>query len=240
MCLDIRNASLACFIFLVCSCCGCGSNTNTAPISPEAQPMAAPSFPAPPPLDSRPKLVAFGDSFTAGYGIDDWRKNYPSLLQHDLDAAGFDLQVVNRGRSGDTSTQALARLGEALSVGDVRIFIVALGGNDVFRGIDRDETKSSLAEIMKRAKQKRARVLICGYEVIGDSDEARSVRQMYVDLARENSVPLLPSLLAGVQQDPNLLLPDCVHPNEAGAKVVEQNVWKALQPLLRNEPRKGR
>jgi acyl-CoA thioesterase-1 len=196
------------------------------------------SFPMPPPLDSRPKLVAFGDSFTAGLGIDDWRENYPSLLQNDLDNAGFNLQVINRGRSGDTSTQALARLDEALGVGDIRVFVVALGGNDVFRNLPLAETKASLAGIVSRAKTKSAKVLLCGYEVMDDTEQARAVKQMYADLARENNIELLPSLLGGVQQHPELLLPDGVHPNEAGARVVEQNVWKALQPLLRDEPRK--
>jgi acyl-CoA thioesterase-1 len=238
MCLDIRNAVVACFIFLVCYCSGCGGHTSNASTNPEPQTMATPSIPAPPPLDARPKLVAFGDSFTAGLGIDDWRKNYPSLLQQDLDAAGFDLQVINRGRSGDTSTEGLARLDEALNVGDARIFVVALGGNDISRNVPLAETKASLAEIIKRAHGKGAKVLLCGYEVMAGAEKAAAVKQMYEELARENSVELLPSFLSGVQRDPNLLQPDGVHPNEAGARVVEQNVWKALQPMLIREPRK--
>jgi len=236
--LDIRNVAAACFIFLVSLCCGCGGQTSTNVMDSQPEPIPTASIPAPPPFDSRPKLVAFGDSFTAGWGFDDWRKNYPSLLQQDLDAARIDLQVINRGRSGDTSAQGLARLDEALNVGDVRVFVVALGGNDIFRNVPLDETRSSLDKIIRRAKAKGAKVLLCGYEVMDGLENAKAVKQMYEDLARENSVEFLPSLLTGVQQHPDLLLLDGVHPNEAGARVVEQNVWKALQPVLRDEPRK--
>ena len=233
---DIRNLCLASFIFLACFCVGCGVRNTAASTGTVPDASAPPSYPPPPPLDARPKLVAFGDSFTAGLGIDDWRKTYPALLQDDLDATGFDLQVVNRGRTGDTSTQGLARLPEALGTGEVRIFILSLGGNDVFRGVPRDETRASLAEIIQQAKAKRAKVLLCGYEPL-DADRATPMREMYAELAREKNVQLLPSLLQGVQQDPKLLLPDGVHPNEDGVKVVEQNVWKALQPLLHDEPK---
>jgi acyl-CoA thioesterase-1 len=235
---DIRNLGLASFIFLICACVGCGVGSNTAPANATPEPATTSPISTPPPMDSRPKVVAFGDSFTAGAGIDDWRKNYPSRLQEEMDKAGFGLQVVNRGRSGDTSTQGLGRIDEALGAGEIRIFIVAFGGNDVVRGVDLNETKSSLAEIIKRAKEKGAKVLLCGYDPPGDPGRARSMREMYAALARENDVTLLPSLLAGVQQDPKLLLPDGVHPNEQGAKVIEQSVWKALQPLLSGEKKR--
>ncbi len=220
--------------------CGCGGVTRTSTANATPEPTSSASLPTPPPLDARPKVVAFGDSFTAGLGIDDSRKTYPALLQEDMDKGGWDLQVVNRGRSGDTSTQGLARLDEALGVGDIRIFILALGANDVVKGVGREETKASLAAIMGRAREKGAKVLLCGYGPPGDPERARSMREMYAGLARENGATLLPSLLAGVQQDPKLLLSDGVHPNEEGARVVAQNVWTALQPLLRDEPKAKR
>ena len=235
---DIRNRLLASFIFLACLCFGCGGSTDTASTNATSEPSITPSIAASPPLDSRPKVIAFGDSFTAGLGINDWRKAYPAILQEDLDKAGFELQVVNRGRAGDTSTQGLARLDEALGLGQIRVFILFLGPNDVVKGVDPDETRASLLEIIRRAKTTGAKVLLCGYEPKSDPERARSMRAMYADLARENGVTLLPSLIGAVQQDPNLLLPDGVHPNEEGAKVIEQNVWKALQPLLRGEPKK--
>jgi acyl-CoA thioesterase-1 len=229
---DIRNAALACFIFLVVSCLGCGASADVAKTAPDPTPMR--SIPTPPPLDSRPKLVAFGDSFTAGLGIEDWRHNYPSLLQQDLDKAGLNIQVVNRGRPGDTSTQGLARIDEALGTGEVRIFILALGGNDVFKKVPIAETRISLTRIITAATDKGAKVLLCGYKPVDDTSK-KAMDAMYADLAAEYQVALMPSLLEGVQDNPDLLLPDGVHPNEAGARVIEQNVWKALQPLLVNE-----
>src|SRR6478609_8558310 len=95
---DIRNLAIASFIFLVCGCLGCGEKKVTETLQPSPKASPTTSLPTPPLVDARPKLVAIGDSFTSGYGIDDWRKNYPSLLQEDLDRAGYDLQVVNRGR----------------------------------------------------------------------------------------------------------------------------------------------
>ncbi|MFL6375826.1 MAG: arylesterase [Pyrinomonadaceae bacterium] len=224
-------------MFLVICCFGCGQNEKMAAVNnTQMQPTTTPSGPPPPPLDARAKVVAFGDSFTAGYGIDDWRKSYPALLQDELDRAGYQLQVVNRGRSGDTSGQGLSRAWESLTTGDIHIFILALGANDSFKDVAPADTKRNLAEIIKQARAKGAKVLLCGYEP-RDAEKAKLLKPVYAELAKENDVPLLPSLLQGAQQDPKLLLSDGAHPNEDGLKVVEQNVWKALQPLLRDEKR---
>lgn len=231
--MNIRVLILASFSFLALGCTTSGSISS----SPTPEAPTAVVLPTPPPLDSRPKLVAFGDSFTVGSGIADWRKNYPSLLQADLDRAGYDLQVVNRGRGGDSSTQGLARLDEAFTTGDVRFFVLALGGNDVARHIPLDETITSLDAIIKTATARGAKVLICGYRP-PDPELAPTMAGMYSQLSAQNHAALLPSLLDGVEQHPDLLQPDGVHPNEAGARVVEQNVWKALQPLLKDSPRK--
>lgn len=233
---DIRNLVTASFMFLVLGTLACGNSGQVA--NKLSTPASDPStLPTPPPVDpGRPKLVAFGDSLTAGPGIEDWRRTFPGLLQADLDAKGYGLQVINRGRSGDTSAQGLARLQEALDLGHVEVFILQLGANDGFKKLPIAETRANLNEIIRRAKAVGARVLLCGWEP-PDGDR-EPMRKMYADLARENDVSLMPLFLKDVANDPSRLQSDGVHPNEDGAKVVEQNVLTALQPLL-NEYKKS-
>ncbi len=187
----------------------------------------------------RPRIVVLGDSLTAGLGLPVDR-SYPALLQQRLDREGLAYEVVNAGVSGDTSAGGLRRLDWALQGGNVAVLVVELGANDGLRGLPVSQMKQNLRTIIRVGKARGARVLLAGMEAppnVGAIYTAE-FRQVYRELAREEGVDLLPFLLAGVAGVPSLNQPDGIHPNEAGARSVEQHVWTALQKLLGREPAK--
>jgi acyl-CoA thioesterase-1 len=180
---------------------------------------------------SRPRIVALGDSLTAGLGIAP-QEAYPALLQARLDAAGLSYEVVNAGVSGDTSAGGLSRLAWAMD-GDVRILIVALGGNDALRGLPIEELKRNLSSIIERARARQIAVLLAGMEAPPNfgRDYTVTFRQAYVDLARQHGVLLVPFLLEGVAGVPALNQRDGIHPTPEGARIVADTLWTALRPL---------
>jgi acyl-CoA thioesterase-1 len=180
----------------------------------------------------RPRIVVLGDSLTAGYGLDA-PQAYPALLQRRLDEAGLAYEVVNMGVSGDTSAGGLRRLDWALE-GDVRILIVALGGNDALRGLPPADLERNLGAIIDRARARGIDVLLCGMEAPPNLGAAYTdaFRDVYRRLAREKRVALLPFLLEGVAGDPQLNQADGIHPNEEGARRIADLVWTRLEPML--------
>ncbi|HEY2433046.1 MAG TPA: arylesterase [Vicinamibacterales bacterium] len=174
-----------------------------------------------------------GDSLTAGLGLAP-SQAYPALLQDTLNAAGDNWEVVNAGVSGDTSAAGLERTDWALDQGNVRILVLELGANDGLRGLPPDAMKKNLAAIIERAQHKRIAVLLAGMEAPPNfgPDYTVSFRQVYRDLAREYKVPLLPFLLDKVAGVPGLNQGDGIHPNVEGARIVADNVWRALRPLV--------
>jgi acyl-CoA thioesterase-1 len=178
-------------------------------------------------------VVFLGDSLTAGYGLPRREDAFPALLQRRIDEAGLGFEAVNMGVSGDTTAGGLRRLDWALD-GDVRVLVVALGGNDGLRGLGADQMRSNLAAIIEGAQARGIRVLLCGIEAppnLGPRYTAE-FRRVFRDLAREKDVALLPFLLEGVAGDASLNQPDGIHPNEAGAARMADLVWAALRPLL--------
>jgi acyl-CoA thioesterase-1 len=179
----------------------------------------------------RPRIVALGDSLTAGLGLSQ-DQAYPRLLQDRLDATGLNFEVVNAGVSGDTSAGGLSRLDWALE-GDVRILIVALGGNDGLRGLPPEELGRNLATIIEIAQDRGVRVILAGMEAPPNFGAAYTAgfRSVYVDLAERFDVRLIPFLLEGVAGDPDLNQSDGIHPTEAGATVIADTLWAVLRPL---------
>jgi len=178
-----------------------------------------------------PRIVFIGDSLTSGRGLSAVRA-YPAVLQHRLDEAGWRYRVVNAGVSGDTSGRALDRLPAALD-GDVRLLVVALGANDALRGVPIVELKTNLARIIEAAQGRRIRVLLCGLEDRSDgSAYTKGFHAAYQDLAARYQVPLVPSLLDHVLDDPARMQPDTLHPNAAGAVAIAATVWPYLEPLV--------
>ena len=180
---------------------------------------------------TRPRIAVLGDSLTAGLGVSK-AAAFPSLLQQRVDAAGLDFEVVNAGVSGDTSAGGLARLDWALD-GDVRILIVALGGNDCLRGLPPEELQRNLAQIIERAQARGIAVVLAGMEAPPNygRDYIVSFHKVYPALAAKYSVALVPFLLQGVAGNETLNQRDGIHPTAAGARIVADNVWAILKPI---------
>lgn len=192
---------------------------------------AAPSASAAP--SSRPRIVALGDSLTAGYGIGK-DQSYPAVLQRRLDAEGYRYDVVNAGVSGDTSAGGLSRLDWSLD-GDVRILILALGANDGLRGLPPADMRRNLATIIERAQERRIQVLLAGMEALTNlgPQYQRSFHDVFPELARQYHPAFVPFLLEGVAGRPELNQPDGVHPTSDGARAIAEHLWPVLQPLLK-------
>ncbi|MCU1381382.1 MAG: Lysophospholipase L1-like esterase [Acidobacteria bacterium] len=208
---------------------GAESRAAAAPAPASAIPPATPA--AGPAATARPRIAVLGDSLTAGLGVAK-AAAYPSLLQERLDAAHLDFEVVNAGVSGDTSAGGLARLDWTLD-GDVRILIVALGGNDGLRGLPAEELQRNLAQIIERAQARGITVILAGMEAPPNygRDYIVAFHKVYPALAATYRVAFVPFLLQGVAGNDALNQRDGIHPTAAGARIVADNVWTVLKPL---------
>lgn len=184
-------------------------------------------------VDPRPRVVFLGDSLTAGLGLSP-DQAYPALIQQKIDDAGLKYQVVNAGVSGDTSAGGLSRLDWALD-GDVRVLVVALGGNDGLRGLPAEELRRNLSTIVERAQARGIAVVLAGMEAPPNFGRAYvvSFHQVYPDLAKRYGVPLIPFLLQDVAGVDGLNQRDGIHPTAEGARTVAENVWSVLRPTLK-------
>jgi acyl-CoA thioesterase-1 len=195
-----------------------------------AAPVPAPSE-QPSPSSSAPRIVILGDSLTAGLGLP-VQQSYPALLQQRLKAEGLNYDVVNAGVSGDTSAGGLSRLDWSLQ-GDVRILVVALGGNDALRGLPVDELRANLGRIIERAQAKDISVILAGMEAPPNwgRDYDVAFHKVYPALAQQYHVPLVPFLLQDVAGSDALNQPDGIHPTAEGARIVADNIWRVLKPV---------
>jgi acyl-CoA thioesterase-1 len=181
---------------------------------------------------TRPRIVFLGDSLTAGYGLD-IEQSVPSLVQKQLDADGYAYEVVNAGVSGDTSAGGLRRLEWSLD-GDVRVLVLELGANDGLRGLPVADMKKNLKAIIGTARSRGIDVLLTGMEAPPNYGEAYTseFRRAFRDLAGEEHVAFMPFYLYEVAGISTLNIADGMHPNPAGARIVEANLWRSLKPLL--------
>jgi acyl-CoA thioesterase-1 len=188
---------------------------------------------APPPVDTRPVIVAFGDSLTAGFGADPG-KSFPDFLQKDLDATGLHWRVVNAGVSGNTTTDGLSRLNETLAY-KPRITIVEFGGNDGLRGLPIATTRTNLEQIVQKLQGAGSKIVLAGMTLPPNygADYIKPFQQIYVDLAIQYKVPRIPFLLDGVATHPDLMQRDGIHPTAQGNEIVAKTVMRYLKPLLK-------
>jgi acyl-CoA thioesterase-1 len=181
-------------------------------------------------LDSRKTILFFGDSITAGYGIDE-QEAFPALIQQRLDSLGMPWRAVNAGLSGETSAGGLRRIDWLLQQ-PVDILILELGGNDGLRGVSPNETRRNLEEIIDRtrAKYPEVRIILAGMQVPPNlgPDYAASFADVYPSVARNKKVELIPFILDGVGGIPELNLPDGIHPTAEGHRIVAETVWRGL------------
>ena len=185
--------------------------------------------------DGRPaRILFFGDSLTAGYGLDP-SQAYPALIQRKIDAVELNAVAIVGAVSGDTSAGGLRRIDWMLRQ-PVDIFVLALGANDGLRGVGLASTEANLNSIMSkvRAKYPGVTLVVAGMQMppsIG-AEYASDFAAIYSRIAEESQAELIPFLLEGVGGVVELNLPDRLHPNAAGQKVLAENVWRVLEPLL--------
>ncbi len=180
----------------------------------------------------RPKIVAFGDSLTAGFGVSA-EESYPAQLQRKLDQAGYRYQVINAGVSGDTTAGGVRRIDWVLK-SRPRIVIVELGANDGLRGLDLKETRSNLEQILQRLRAAGVTVVLTGMKLppnYGAEYEGRFTA-LYGDLARRYDATHLPFFLEGVAAHPALNQADGIHPTGEGYRLVVDHLMPVLEPLL--------
>jgi acyl-CoA thioesterase I len=185
---------------------------------------------------SKPKklILFFGNSLTAGYGIE-LEEAFPGLTAQRIDSLGLDYRVINAGLSGETTASGLSRL-EWFLEEEPAIFVLELGANDGLRGITPDETKKNLKGIVQLVKSKypSTRILLAGMQIPPNMGQefAGAFRAVFPEVAQEENVTLIPFLLEGVAGDPDLNLPDGIHPTEAGHKIVFETIWPYLEKLI--------
>lgn len=183
-------------------------------------------------------ILCFGDSITAGYGLDDTNAAYPALLQKKIDSLDLDYTVINSGLSGETSAGGKSRIDWVLQK-DVDIFLLELGGNDGLRGIPLSETKSNLQDIIKRVKDKNSatKIILAGMELPPNmgQDYTSEFRAVFAEIAKQNTdITFIPFILKDVGGNPELNQSDGIHPTEKGHKIVANTVWDVLKPMLKS------
>jgi acyl-CoA thioesterase-1 len=182
-------------------------------------------------------IVALGDSLTAGYGLSR-QQAWPALIAEKMRAAAYEFEIVNAGSSGDTTAGGLRRLPAILRAHQkIDVFIVELGINDAFRGVDLSQIRDNLQAIIDetRARHPNAAIVVAGMQLPGYSSEdyVSAFGSMFASVAKKNRATSIPFFLEGVAGNPALNQWDRVHPNAAGQRVLAENVWRVLEPLLR-------
>jgi acyl-CoA thioesterase-1 len=181
-----------------------------------------------------PVVIFFGTSLTAGYGLDP-EQAFPSLIEKKARDEGLPITAVNAGLSGETSAGAVRRIDWVLRT-PADLVVIEVGANDALRGLSPDAARANLERVVSaaRTKQPRAKLVLIQMEAPPNYGAAytRSFRTVYSDVARKENIPLLPFLLNGVAGISRLNQPDGVHPNLSGERIVADNIWKSLKPIV--------
>ncbi len=243
------RAIALCLIAGVAGTAGCGSDRN---IKSESMTSEAKDNMTAVKGDSRstvplsssvrkPVVLFFGTSLTAGYGLEP-EQAFPSLVEKKADSAGLPIRAVNAGLSGETTAGAARRIDWVLRT-PADVIVIEVGANDALRGLAPDAAKSNLESLIAsvRRKQPRARIVLVQMEAPPNFGAAytRSFRSIYADVAKRENLTLLPFLLNGVAGIPRFNQPDGIHPNLAGERIVADNVWRALEPVISQLDRAG-
>ena len=180
-------------------------------------------------------ILCFGDSITAGYGLDDSNDAYPAILQQKIDSLKLDYTVINSGVSGETSAGGKSRIDWVIKQ-NINIFLLELGANDGLRGVSLSETRSNLQAIIDivREKSPETTIILAGMELPPNMGQEYTTefRTLYADLAEKNNIAFIPFILKDVGGIATLNQSDGIHPTVEGHKIVANTVWETLKPLL--------
>ena len=184
--------------------------------------------------DTVKTIVFFGNSITAGYGLE-MSEAFPALIQRKIDSLALPYKVVNAGVSGETSSGGDGRIDWVLRQ-PVDVFVLELGGNDGLRGIPVTETRKNLQSIIDKVKAKNpaVKIIIAGMQIPPNMGKQYTgeFRSMYPELAKKNDIALIPFLLEGVGGEAKFNQDDGIHPTAEGQKILAQNVWEVLKGML--------
>lgn len=186
----------------------------------------------------RPTVVFLGDSLTAGFGLSQ-EEAYPALVAQALEKRGLPIRAVNAGVSGDTSSAGLQRLNWLLRQ-KPDLLVIALGGNDMLRGIPPEETRRNLEQIIVEARKQGARPVLLGIRAFSNLGipYRKKFDSLFADLARKDQVALLPFFIRDTAMDPALNQADALHPNAKGQQKIARRVTDFLEPLIRKTSRR--
>jgi acyl-CoA thioesterase-1 len=181
----------------------------------------------------RPVLACFGDSITAGYGLDSGQ-SFPDALQRDLDRRGYRYLVSNQGTSGATTKDAVTGLPSLLRLRP-EIVIVEFGGNDGLRGLPLDQTRRNLDQVLTTLENAHIRVLLAGITLPPNygPDYIRSFAQVFREIAAKHHTAFVPMIYQGLIDVPGVIQPDGIHPTAKGSEIIANTLLPALKPLLR-------
>lgn len=180
-------------------------------------------------------ILCFGDSITAGYGLDDSADAYPGLLQQKIDSLNLNYTVINSGVSGETTAGGKSRIDWVIKQ-HIDFFLLELGANDGLRGVPLSETRANLQAIIDVVKSKspETTIILAGMEMPPNMGQEYTTefRQLYADIAEENNLEFIPFILKDVGGIAALNLGDGIHPNVEGHKILAKTVWEVLEPLI--------
>jgi acyl-CoA thioesterase I len=184
-------------------------------------------------------ILFFGNSLTAGYGLDKPDLAFPGLIQQRVDSLDLPYKVVNAGLSGETTAGGKSRIDWLLKKQPVDVFVLELGANDGLRGISTEETYANLKAIIQkvRASNPEVKIILTGMQLPPSMGQqySKDFREVFTRVAEEESVALVPFLLEGVGGEADLNQGDGIHPTEEGQKILAENVWEVLGPILQEE-----
>lgn len=226
--------------FLITLLFACTPNTDQTIEQPKASDADSlkESLTANEPQGQEKVILFFGNSLTAGYGLDA-SESYPSLIQDKLDSLGYNYKIINAGLSGETTASGNNRVNWVLERQTVDIFVLELGANDGLRGIDPKETKKNLKEIIEKVRNTypEVKIILAGMMVPPSMGEAysNSFQQIFPQIAQEKNVKLIPFLLDRVAGETELNQADGVHPTAEGQKIMADNVWAVLKEVIEKE-----
>jgi acyl-CoA thioesterase-1 len=225
-----RKGLIFCWLILMLSC-------SDAPRQETSQSAVDTSTAKPSNGQKKKRILFFGDSLTAGYGLEDPSDAFPGRIRRIIDSLGLPWEVVASGLSGETSAGGAARIDWVASRGKVDILVLELGANDGLRGVSPKETQKNLQSIIDQIRQRYpdVRLVMAGMQSPPNMGKmfTDSFQSVFPAIARENDMELVPFLLEGVAGDPTLNQADGIHPTQEGHRLVAENVWKLLGPMLK-------
>jgi len=226
-----------CYIIPLVLILGCGGDKKKNPKQEETIPeQTEPSKLTEASENSTETILCFGDSITAGYGLEDSNDAFPALLQEKIDSLDLNYVVVNSGLSGETTAGGKSRIDWVLNQ-DIDIFLLELGANDGLRGVPLSETRANLQAIINTVEEKspNTKIILAGMQLPPNMGQKYTTefRELYAEIAEANYLAFIPFILKDVGGIAELNQSDGIHPTVEGHKIVANTVWEVLKPMLK-------